>query len=66
MSKVIKVEDHVYNELDVLRGKGETFSQVIDSQLKARVHIFNLITVLEGHLKYREWQEQRLRELSSQ
>ena len=33
MSKTIRVDDQVYNELEELRGKRETFSQVIERLL---------------------------------
>lgn len=65
MSKAIKVEDRVYEELDSIRGKGETFSQQIEALLLSRGKIFELIMVLEGGLKYREWQAERLQELQN-
>jgi len=34
MSKAIKVRDHIYTKLDDMRGKGETFSDVISVLLK--------------------------------
>jgi len=63
LSKVIKVEDQVYNDLDKLRAKGETFSQVIEMLLSARVKVLELWSVLEGQLKYNEWREQKLQDL---
>lgn len=29
MSKSIKIEDDVYRDLDIMKGKGDTFSQVV-------------------------------------
>lgn len=63
MSKVIKVEEQVYAALEKLRGKGETFSNAIDALLDTRIKVLELISVLEGQIKYREWQEQRRQEL---
>lgn len=63
MSKAIKVDDQVYQELDQLRVKGETFSQVIAVLLQTRLSILEVMNVLEGTLKFRRWQEERLEEI---
>lgn len=63
MSRAIKVEDKVYQDLDAIRTKGQTFSQVIEDVLKSRRKIFDLLSVLEGQMDYREWQRKRLEEL---
>lgn len=63
MSKVIKVEDQVYVDLDKLRGKSETFSLVIEALLSSRLQVFTMLDQLEVQLKYREWQQERLQEL---
>ena len=60
MSKVIKVEDQIYNELDHLRMGRQTFSDVIKELLDARLKVLELLSVLEGSLKYREWQREQL------
>ena len=60
MSRAIKVEDKVYQELFQIRRREQTFSQVIEDLLNARIKIFELITVLEGQLDYREWQRRQL------
>lgn len=39
MSKAIKVRDDIYEKLDDIRGKGETFSDVIAVLLKVYVTI---------------------------
>ena len=62
MSKQIKVDNEVYNQLDDLKLKHETFSQVIGELLGARLRIFELLNVLEGQLKYQEWKQQRIQE----
>lgn len=64
MSKVIKVEDTVYNQLDNLRVGRQTFSDVIDEMLTARLRMLEAINVLEGSLRFREWQRQQLDPMS--
>ena len=63
MSRAIKVEDQVYQELYLIQAKGETFSQVIEAMLKARITIFTLINAMEDQLKYQEWKQQQIHEV---
>ena len=63
MSKIIKVEVHVYNELAPLRDRGETFSQVVEELLIARRRLLELMNTLEGCLKVNKWREGRLRQI---
>jgi len=65
MTRVIKVEDKIYDRLDRIRDKGQTFSQVIEDLLTLRGSLFNMINVLEGQLKYNEWKAKRLQELEA-
>lgn len=65
MSKVIKVETQVYDELDKLRVGRQTFSDVIEDLLKSRLKILEAMNMLEGQLKFREWQRQKLEELAT-
>ena len=51
MSRAIKVEEPVYNDLDNLRAKGETFSQVIEGLLDGRLKVFQLLNVLSLQAK---------------
>lgn len=60
MSRAIKVEDQVYQELDEIRVKGETFSQVIETLLLGRKAVFEFMNVLEGKLKFPEWRQQQM------
>ena len=60
MSRAIKVEDQVYTELDMIRGKGETFSQVVERLLKARIKMFEMLSMVEAALQYEEWKQQQL------
>lgn len=60
MSKLIKVEEKVYSELSKLKGRGETFSQIIGRLLLGRLMVFELLYTLGDPLKYREWQQERL------
>ena len=63
MSKAIKVEDQVYQELDKIRGKGETFSQVVETLLNGRQAALVFLDVLESTYNFREWQRQELERL---
>lgn len=63
-SKVIKVEEAVYNQLDTLRVGRQTFSDVIDDLLTGRLKILEAMQMLEGVLQYREWQREKLEKLS--
>ena len=60
MSKAVKVEDHVYKELDLIRDKGETFSQVIERMLQARLKMFEILNMIEGVLRYEKWKQEQL------
>jgi len=66
MSRAIKVEDQVYQELDLIREKGETFSQVVATLLSSRKAVFEFLNVLEGQLNFREWQRKELERLQNQ
>lgn len=65
MSKVIKVEEAVYTQLDTLRVGRQTFSDVIDDLLTGRLKILEAIQMLEGILKYREWQREQLNQIQT-
>ncbi len=60
MSRAIKVEDQVYLELDNIRTKGQTFSQVIEELLAARLKLFETLNMIEGQLRYQEWKQKEL------
>jgi len=54
MSKTIKIEDKVYQKLDEIRGKRETFSQVVERLLTIREGLAGIGTLLNlGHFQYR-------------
>ena len=63
MSKAIKVEDQVYQGLDKIRGKGETFSQVVATLISGRDSVFEFLNLLESTYNFREWQRQELERL---
>ena len=56
MSKVIKVEDKIYKELDSLRVGRQTFSDVVKDLLKGREMILKAMDMLEGVVHFQEWQ----------
>ena len=60
MSRAIKVEDQVYLELDMIREKGETFSQVVERLLQARLKMFEILSMVEAVLRYQEWKQKQL------
>lgn len=60
MSKTIKVEEHIYDCLDLLRGKRETFSDVIKELLDSRKVIFEALNMLEGQVKYQAWKREQI------
>lgn len=62
MSKAIKISDNTYIALENFRDKRETFSDAIGKLLEAREQVCNLISVLEGQIRFREWQLERLEE----
>lgn len=64
MSKLIKVEEAVYNQLDTLRAGRQTFSDVVDELLTGRLRMLEAMNLLEGVLRFREWQRERLDEIS--
>ena len=59
MSKVIKVEDAIYQSLEQLKVGRQTFSDVILELLKSRLKMLEAMSTLEGQLKYREWQREQ-------
>ena len=60
MSKAIKVDDNIYEELDKMKLGRQTYSDVIADLLMARMSIIQLLNALEGSLRYREWQREQL------
>lgn len=63
MSKMLKVSVEVYQELDQLRTGRQTFSDTVEELLTGRKKILEAMQLLEGVLKYREWQRQQLEKL---
>ena len=52
MSKVITVEGKIYDELDRLRGRRQTFSQVIESLLIIKERLVTMYQGLELRGRY--------------
>ncbi len=48
MGKVIKLEDHIYNRLEEIRNKRETFSQAVERIIKVVDGLDDIIRVLGG------------------
>lgn len=60
MSTTIRVPDDVRRQLDELRDWRETYAQVIERLLAAREAFCQIIDILEGNVKFREWQREKL------
>lgn len=56
MSRVIKVEDKIYKELDSLKAGRQTFSDVVKDLLKGRETILQAMDMLEGVVHFQEYQ----------
>lgn len=65
MSRPIKVSDEVYRDLDQLRVGRQTFSDMIKDLLMGRSKILEAMNMLEGILKFREWQKEQLEKLAA-
>ena len=61
MSTAIKVEDKVYQELYDLQGKNETFNDIVEGLLTSRQELCRFLDAVEGNIKYREWQIDKLK-----
>jgi len=55
MSKAIKLDEHVYEQLYQLRGKGETFNQVVARLLNIKGKARDLVAALGEIHHFREW-----------
>lgn len=62
MSKTIRLEDEVYNRLDNIRGKRETFSQSVDRLVKIHDGLGMITDIIEGNRKLEELKAERLKE----
>jgi len=60
MSKSIKVSEEVYDQLERLRHKRETFSDVVERHIKVRGLVLDAAEILESAEKF--WKSQRDRE----
>ena len=54
MSKTIKLENQVYYQLDRLRGKRETFSEVVAKLLTTKEAVDTMALIWHGQLRERE------------
>jgi len=60
MSKVIKVDNQVYDVLDMLRTGRQTFSDIIEELIFARIKMLETMDTLERVLRFREWQRGKI------
>ena len=63
MSHTVKLEDRIFNQLESFRDKRETFSQAVERLLAVKREILEAMNVLDGQIKFREWQREELEKL---
>jgi len=65
LNKTIKVEDQVYDKLEQIRGKRETFSEVVGRLLDIYDKLGMISTLVEGQGAYQEWKHgpEKIRDL---
>lgn len=61
-TRTVKLEESVFNELERIREKSETKSDVVARLLGARSRIWDLVNVLEGQLKFNQERARQLEE----
>ena len=62
MSKSIKVSELVYCELEQIRQKRETFSDVVKRLLDARPQVLEASDILRGVASFGRWEQDREKE----
>ena len=62
MSKTVRLEDVVYTRLDTFQQKHETKSQAIARLLDMLDKVGDLRSILEGQVKFREFQKEQLQQ----
>lgn len=60
--KTVKLSVPIYNRLDELRGKRETFSNTVERLLDMRDVFVQLNSVIQGQKQFREYQVEKLKE----
>jgi len=65
MSKTVKLDDATYDKLERFRGKRETFSEAVERLLNIRDALGKLEDILEGQVRFREEQREKLEGLNS-
>ncbi len=65
MSKVIKVDETIYNALEKQKQGRQTFSDVIKGLLSNRLKILEMMNGLEGQIGFRDWQRRELEQLQN-
>lgn len=59
MSKTIRVEDKTWDELDELKGKHETFNDVLSRLVDIRRMVLGIEPILRGQQAYQEFKDAR-------
>ena len=60
-SKSIRISNEVYEKLDAIRAKRETFSEVVGRLITIHDGLGTLTTVIQGQKEYREFQLEKLK-----
>lgn len=60
MPKNIQLRDEVYTRLENVRGKRETFSEVVDRLLTMLEKVGELRSILEGQVAFEKRKQERL------
>lgn len=59
MSKTIKLEGGVYQRLEEIRGKRETFSQAVERLISVMEGFKHLTDITEGTKEYHSWKDKQ-------
>jgi len=59
MSKLIRVSDDVYQDLEMVRDKRETMSQVVDRLIDLWRMLNGIEPVLRGDISFHEWKDRQ-------
>ncbi|KKL62076.1 hypothetical protein LCGC14_2188860 [marine sediment metagenome] len=63
MRRSIKLDEHVYEQLEYFQDKKESFSQAIERLLAVKNQLLEVISIMEGRISFLKWQSDRANEL---
>ena len=62
MSKLVRMSDEVYDRLEAIRDKRETFSEVVERLVKIHDKLGMITALAQGQLAYQEYLNEQLKE----